>query len=126
MCDTDKLTCNKCGGQICSECKVRLTQTTDGKWKRSKCDSCRRAGKKAWKGQRSYTGWRDLSLQIRTKIGHCEECGFLPEDLGQLEVDHIDGNRHNNDLPNLQVLCCNCHRLKTIRNKDRIPYKYRG
>lgn len=48
----------------------------------------------------------------------CERCGFIPENIGQLEVDHIDGNRKNNAITNLQTLCCNCHRLKTINNKD--------
>jgi 5-methylcytosine-specific restriction endonuclease McrA len=48
----------------------------------------------------------------------CQICGFVPEDLCQLDVDHIDGNRKNNDPSNLQTLCANCHRLKTKRNKD--------
>jgi 5-methylcytosine-specific restriction endonuclease McrA len=30
-----------------------------------------------------------------------------------LDVDHIDGDRFNNDPANLQTLCANCHRLKT-------------
>jgi 5-methylcytosine-specific restriction endonuclease McrA len=48
----------------------------------------------------------------------CSICGFVPEDLCQLDVDHIDGNRKNNDESNLQTLCANCHRLKTKQNKD--------
>lgn len=41
----------------------------------------------------------------------CECCG-LTEWQGQpinLEVHHKDGNRSNNDLSNLQLLCPNCH-----------------
>ena len=41
----------------------------------------------------------------------CENFG-LEEWLGQpinLEVHHIDGNRKNNELNNLQLLCPNCH-----------------
>lgn len=41
----------------------------------------------------------------------CENCG-LEEWLGQpinLEVHHIDGDRTNNNLGNLQLLCPNCH-----------------
>lgn len=49
---------------------------------------------------------------------HCERCGFVPEHLCQLDVDHIDGNRHNNDPTNYQTLCANCHRLKTQVNQD--------
>lgn len=49
------------------------------------------------------------------KQATCERCGFIPEHLCQLDVDHIDGNHHNNDPNNLQTLCSNCHRLKTAR-----------
>ena len=44
---------------------------------------------------------------------HCEKCGFIPEHICQLDVDHIDQNQKNNDPENLQTLCANCHRLKT-------------
>jgi len=43
----------------------------------------------------------------------CERCGFVPEDVCQLDVDHIDGDHANNDRANLMTLCANCHRLKT-------------
>lgn len=48
----------------------------------------------------------------------CEECGFIPKWIGQLDVDHIDCNKNNNDPSNLQTLCANCHRLKTHLNED--------
>lgn len=41
----------------------------------------------------------------------CEKCG-LSEWMGEpipLEVHHIDGDRLNNTLENLQLLCHNCH-----------------
>lgn len=47
----------------------------------------------------------------------CAWCSFIPEHLCQLDVDHIDGNRHNNDISNLQTLCANCHRLKTHKSE---------
>jgi hypothetical protein len=51
-------------------------------------------------------------------------CGFIPKFMCQLDVDHIDGNRENNDVINLQTLCANCHRLKTYESKDwKIRYK---
>ncbi|PIT92240.1 MAG: hypothetical protein COU08_03420 [Candidatus Harrisonbacteria bacterium CG10_big_fil_rev_8_21_14_0_10_42_17] len=48
------------------------------------------------------------------KPQHCERCswaertqsGHLP-----LELDHINGDRHDNRLVNLRVLCPNCHSL---------------
>lgn len=48
----------------------------------------------------------------------CERCGFVAVHISQLDVDHIDGNKKNNDPNNLQTLCANCHRLKTWLNKD--------
>lgn len=52
----------------------------------------------------------------------CEKCSFVPEHMCQLDVDHIDGNRNNNDPRNLMTLCANCHRLKTYleRLKKRV------
>lgn len=47
----------------------------------------------------------------------CSLCGFIPEDSCQIDVDHINGNHHDNDKSNLQALCANCHRLKTKRDK---------
>jgi hypothetical protein len=52
------------------------------------------------------------------KKDHCEFCGFVAEHACQLDVDHKDGNKKNNDISNLQTLCANCHRLKTYLNKD--------
>ena len=56
------------------------------------------------------------------KKDKCEYCGFIPIHFCQLDVDHIDGNHHNNNKNNLQTLCANCHRLKTQLNKD---YSYK-
>jgi 5-methylcytosine-specific restriction endonuclease McrA len=52
------------------------------------------------------------------KKDYCELCGFIALHRVQLDVDHIDGNRTNNDPDNLQTLCANCHRLKTQLNGD--------
>jgi 5-methylcytosine-specific restriction endonuclease McrA len=52
-------------------------------------------------------------LEDGLKQHQCEECG-LDEWMGQLipiELHHIDGNRFNNNLENLQLLCPNCHAL---------------
>lgn len=48
----------------------------------------------------------------------CEICGFEAINKCQLDIDHIDGDAKNNDFSNLQILCANCHRLKTLMNKD--------
>jgi hypothetical protein len=55
--------------------------------------------------------------QVIAKV-YCECCGFIPIHVCQLDIDHIDGNHQNNERGNLQVLCANCHRLKTYLNRD--------
>ncbi len=45
----------------------------------------------------------------------CEECGWAKHSIDgrlPLELDHINGDRHDNRLENLRVLCPNCHSLK--------------
>lgn len=49
------------------------------------------------------------------KPRYCEECGWAKIAEGgylPLELDHINGDRHDNRLANLRVLCPNCHSLK--------------
>jgi len=54
--------------------------------------------------------YRKRAFKIYGKI--CCSCGYYDNDLA-LDVDHIDGDRSNNILENLQVLCANCHAIKT-------------
>ena len=42
----------------------------------------------------------------------CAHCGFgVP---AVLEVAHLDGDRQNNDLANLVILCPNCHKMHDL------------
>ena len=66
----------------------------------------------------------------------CEECGISNLWNGKklnLHLDHIDGDKLNNKINNLKIICPNCHsqtetyagrniRLKNIKNKK--TYKY--
>ena len=57
--------------------------------------------------------------------GKCNNCGlseWFDKPLS-LELEHKDGDRHNNDRENLEMLCPNCHALTDTwrgRNKERI------
>ncbi len=59
----------------------------------------------------------------KLKFPKCEECGWAkktPDGYLPLELDHINGDRHDNRLENLRVLCPNCHSLKpTHRGRNR-------
>jgi 5-methylcytosine-specific restriction endonuclease McrA len=60
---------------------------------------------------------------VGLKLPYCEECGWAKKsDDGRipLELDHINGDRHDNRIENLRVLCPNCHSLKpTHRGRNR-------
>jgi hypothetical protein len=58
--------------------------------------------------------YRKLAFKACDKVCAC--CGFGVEAV--LEVAHLDGNRLNNDLSNLAILCPNCHKMHDL---DLIP-----
>ena len=53
----------------------------------------------------------------------CEECGWAKRSADgrlPLELDHINGDRHDNRVENLRVLCPNCHSLQpTHRGRNK-------
>lgn len=69
------------------------------------------------------TSYKLKLLLFREKIKEkvCESCGltqWLSGDI-PLELHHIDGNRFNNSLENLQILCPNCHTFtETYKTKN--------
>lgn len=56
--------------------------------------------------------WKDGSKSYRERAfkeydNKCNKCGF--DKKAALQVHHIDENRSNNKLENLEILCANCH-----------------
>lgn len=101
---------------VCKECGLRFAErrsnkdTTRGMYK-SKCWIC---GGKDKRIAERLDWWRPYQW-VKDGVRSCSRCGFVSECSCQLDVDHIDGDHANNDPSNLQVLCANCHRLKTHR-----------
>jgi transposase-like protein/Zn finger protein HypA/HybF involved in hydrogenase expression len=63
-------------------------------------------------------------LQEELKEHRCESCG-LTEWMGgkiPIELHHIDGDKYNNNLKNLQILCPNCH-SNTDNNSGKGTFK---
>jgi len=78
-----------------------------------------------YKGKQLFSRYCSSCKKNKSKYAHlfkesleCSSCGFKAINKCQLDVDHIDGNHKNNDSSNLQVLCANCHRLKTYISED--------
>lgn len=59
---------------------------------------------------------------IGLKHERCERCGWAEKsEDGRIpvELDHINGDRHDNRIENLRILCPNCHSLQlTHRGKN--------
>lgn len=92
---------------LCAECgPVRIQSKGKGQWGCGVAASSRQ--------NKRRKPWR------LAKKDYCESptCKSVVEHPCQLDVDHVDGDKKNNDPSNLMTLCANCHRLKTMVNED--------
>lgn len=100
--------------RLIQELSIDISHWTGSLWNKGK----------QLKNWRSYTKIESLKPHLRkTKNDTCESCGnnkWMDSPI-PLEVHHVDGDRTNNDLDNLQLLCCNCHALtKNWRGRGKI------
>ena len=72
----------------------------------------------------SHLNYRLIKEGIKER--RCEKCGRTHwfDDPIVLELHHIDGNKTNNSLENLQLLCPNCHsHTDNFKSKKLNQYK---
>ena len=92
---------------------------------RLKIDTSHWTGK-SWNKDKQLKDWSQYTRiapirkhLINTRGNTCECCGlstWLNNPI-TLEVHHINGDRTNNNLDNLQLLCPNCHSFTTTWRK---------
>lgn len=54
-------------------------------------------------------------MKEKEMLIECQRCGFNSHP-NILNVHHIDRNRKNNHLSNLEVLCPNCHMIEHLKD----------
>lgn len=103
---------------VCITCQIK-PQRSKGKYKGKsiygpECQKCHdihtnKTSKRA----------KQVRLRLKQNVGlKCQLCGFIAQHSCQIDIDHIDGNHENEAPNNLQQICANCHRLKTMLNRD--------
>lgn len=91
----------------CINCNVRKCVT-----KGCRPDGTQMYRKVCYKCHNKRHKHRRIMQKVLSEL-RCSKCSFIAEHSCQLDIDHIDQNHRNNEPSNLQVLCANCHRLKT-------------
>jgi len=66
-----------------------------------------------------------MSYRGKALVEHGRRCAECGKERG-LDVHHIDGDRRNNDLENLMVLCQPCHRKVHRGNHTELSEKVKS
>ena len=89
----------------------KLDKTMGFKWKIA-CDDHRKIKKWEFDAWKIAVGCENADTRYGFK---CTSTITGPE---QIDVHHVDGNKHNGDQSNLERLCRNCHGRGTLENGD--------
>jgi len=123
--------------KCCQNCKVEFTVSESRQDRKFCSPECyqfttttekdrRRHSKSLNILKRGRNSTRTLKKHIsRVRKLFCDNCGYDKAGYN-LEIHHIDKNPENNELENLAVLCCMCHRdlhYGKLRFKDNIYYE---
>ena len=75
-----------------------------------------------WEGGKSRSYIMRLSQNVLKNAGKdiatCWRCGDTKEDGKKIDIHHIDADRNNNDIYNLEALCGSCHRKEHHNRGD--------
>lgn len=98
----------------CPICNKQFTTINDSKEKTTCSKSCANT---YFRSGKNHPNWKDEGTNYRSKVElvECIRCGFNAY-TKILQVHHIDRNRNNNSLSNLEVLCPNCHCIEHLKD----------
>lgn len=114
-----KVKCANCNIEI-EKVKSQLNRSKTGNYYCSK--SCATTNNnRLFKRGKSHPNFIDGSSYYRKIVlenldnPKCERCGYS-KSIKALHVHHKDGNRKNNEIENLELLCANCHYIEHYEN----------
>jgi len=111
--------CESCGDKILRT-PNQIAKSKSGKSFCSRSCTASWNNQQEWRTGSNHPNWVDGSSSARGILGdrlnECNRCGL--KDSRILQAHHIDRNRANNDINNLEALCPNCHVLDHYLNKD--------
>jgi len=114
----------ECFHKRVKELDISIDHFTDPKvWNKGKKFGPRRSLEQYLNGVPIQSHKLKLRLIVEGIKEHkCEECGIVKwrGKPTPIELDHINGNHHDNRLENLRLLCPNCHaQTETYRGKNK-------
>lgn len=106
------LTCNYCGSRF-TRTASKLSNSKSGLYFCSrKCKDTAQKSMIEIMPSHYGTGQDYRSKAFSHYFPICNRCGFT--NILALEVHHVDHNRENNDISNLEILCANCHSIEHL------------